>query len=171
MDPQAAVLVGQLTIELADIFEVALAVEPPGGSSHAWQQILERYGVLPLGEARRYNLAAEARYARGVPAPEVEACVRAAIARFIAAAIERGAERAPLEVAAAALWRDAEPRYHGYATHRPRGMFVHAIATAHARKGQWERPPGGYVTRCTGCGGPRLDETMACAFCGATMKG
>ena len=170
MDAGAAALVGQLTTELADIFEVALAVEPPGGLSHAWRQVLDRYGVLPLGEARRYGLAAEAKYARGAPIAEVEACVRAAFARFIAGAIDRGAAREPLDEVAAALWRDAEPRYHGYATYRPRGMFVHAIATAHARRGQWERPPGGYVVRCAGCGGPRLDETLACQFCGSDIR-
>lgn len=170
MDAAAAALVGELTTELADIFEVALDVEPPGGLSFAWKNVLDRYAVLPLGEARRYNLATEAGYAKGAPIEEVEACVRAAIARFIAAAVERGADRDPLEQAVATLWRDAAVQYHGYATHRPRGMFTHAIRTAHARKGQWERPPGGYVTRCGSCGGPRVDESMACKFCGDTIK-
>jgi hypothetical protein len=154
-----------LARELGEIFEVALAVEPPGGLSSAWRTVLDHHRVTPLGEDERYAAAGALRLARGVPPAEVEACVRAAIARFAAAASAAGAPAEEIAAATARLWADAEPRYLGYATHRPKGMFAHALKTAHDRKGQWERPPGGYILSCPGCGGPRLDETLACKFC------
>ena len=159
----------ELARELGEIFEVALAVEPAGGLSPAWQRVLERYRVAALGEDDRYGAAGTLRLARGVPPVEVEACVRAAIARFASSASAAGAPAEEIVAATGRLWADAEPRYLGYATHRPKSMFAHAVKTAHDRKGQWERPPGGYIMACPGCGGPRLDETLACKFCEGTV--
>lgn len=159
-----------LARELGEIFEVALAVEPPGGLSSAWQKVLARYQVRPLGEDDRYAIAGQLRLARGVPTTEVEQCVRAAIARFASAASAAGAPADEILAATGRMWAEAEPQYLGYATHRPKSMFAHALETAHVRKGQWERPPGGYVMTCPGCGGPRLDETLACKFCEGTVR-
>jgi hypothetical protein len=160
----------QLARELGEIFEVALAVEPPGGLSAAWQKILDRYRVRALGEDDRYAIAGQLRLARGVPTAEVEACVRAAIQQFSTAAGAAGAPPEEIVAATGRMWAEAEPQYLGYATHRPKGMFAHALKTAHDRKGKWERPPGGYIMTCAGCGGPRLDETLACKFCEGTVR-
>lgn len=160
----------ELARELGEIFEVALAVEPPGGLSAAWRVVLDRYQVTALGEDDRYAIAGKLRLARGVPTAEVEACVRAAIARFASAASAAGAPPEEIAAATGKMWTDTEPQYLGYATHRPKSMFAHAVKTAHERKGQWERPPGGYILTCAGCGGPRLDETLACKFCEGTVR-
>ena len=150
-----------LAAALSEIFETSLAIEPAGGQSPAWQALCAQYGVPMLSDRHRFAEAEQLRLSKGAPMTEVEACVRAALLAF--------ARDASLEeqAIAQAIWTDGRSQYMGYATYRPRSMFAHAIATAHARKGQWERPPGGYVLRCAQCGGPRINETLRCGFCGA----
>ena len=154
MDDAAATRLGALADDLAEIFEVALAVDPPGELPPAWRQVLDCYAVMPLGEARRSNLAAEAGHARGAPVAEVEGCVRAAIARFVAAAVDAGAARG----------RSSSPRPGCGARPsrgtRPMRRFAAASSSTRRRPARAATAlPAGYVARCAACGGPRLTRS------------
>ncbi len=162
----------QLTEELGRLFDAALEVEPAGGVNDAWAKLLASYGVAPIGAAERAAARARLDLARGALPGEVAACARVAVARFAARATEAGADAARLVTAAAEIWPQIEPKYLEYATWRPRSMFAFAVQTAHAKaRASWQRPPGGYVIRCTRCGGPRLAEALACQFCGKEQLG
>ena len=148
----------ELADELGRLFDAALDVEPAGGVNDAWAKVLASYGVAPVGDAERARVRAELDLARGALPVEVAACARVAIGKL-------GDPR--MTEAAAELWRGVEPRYLAVATSRPKSMFAFAIQTAHAKaRASWQRPPGGYVMKCSSCGGPRLEERLACRFCG-----
>lgn len=145
----------ELTDELGRLFDAALEVEPAGGVNDAWAKVLAAYGVTPVGAAERARERARLDLARGALPAEVAACAQVIVARVGASA--------PLE----ALWREIEPKYLAVATARPKSMFAFAIATAKTNaRASWQRPPGGYVIRCSQCGGPRLTAELACSFCG-----
>jgi hypothetical protein len=148
----------QLSDELGKLFDVALAVEPAGGVNDAWAKVLAKFGVSPVGAAERAREQARLGLARGALPTEVAACVRALVTRL-------GVEADP-------VWQQFEPTYLQYARWRPKGMFAHAIATAKEKaRASWQRPPGGYVIRCSQCGGPRLAEELQCKFCGRENLG
>lgn len=160
-----ASLLVALSEELSRLFDVALAVEPAGLVNDAWSRMLSDHGVPRVDDATRARRRRELNLARGALPEEVAAVAHVVAERF---ALALGEQR--LVDAAAATWRDIEPRYLEHATWRPRSMFAFAVASAHAAKPRsWNRPPGGFVARCTACGGPRLnvDGDLACSFCGA----
>lgn len=167
MDPQRHALLGALTEELGQLFDDALRVEPAGGVNDAWAKVLARYGVAPVGDVDRAAVRSRLDLARGALPTEVAACARAIAARFAEAA---GDPR--LIEAATEVWRSTEATYLQHATWRPKSMFAFAVQTAKTAKNKgWQRPPGGYVIRCSQCGGPRLSEALACQFCGKEKLG
>jgi len=146
-----------LTAALSKLFDTALAVEPGGSIDAAWRKQLEALGVPPRDDVRAIAQQ-ELGMLRGALPIEVEACVLA-IAALIDPTYVDGAR---------ATWRVFAPMYLERARHKPTSMFAHAIASAHAKtRAHWFRPPGGYVARCTTCGGPRLaiENALACQFC------
>ena len=152
-----------LADELGRLFDIALDVEPAGGVNDAWAKVLAAYGVAPVPAGERAALRTRLDLARGALPAEVAACARGAIAKL--------GDARMLE-SAADLWHGIEPRYLALATARPKSMFAFAIQTAHAKaRASWQRPPGGYVIKCSRCGGPRLDEQLACKFCGKDALG
>jgi hypothetical protein len=160
-------LLGYLTEELGKLFDAALLVEPAGGVNDAWAKILAQHGVAPTPEHERAAYRARVDLARGALPGEVAACARAIATRFAQAI---GDPR--LIDAANAVWASIEPKYLEYATWRPKSMFAFAVQSAKTAKNKgWQRPPGGYVIRCSQCGGPRLSETLACQFCGKDKLG
>jgi hypothetical protein len=160
-------LLGALTEELGQLFDDALLVEPAGGVNDLWGRVLARYGVAPVDPAARATARAQLDLARGALPVEVAACARAIAARFAEAI---GDPR--LVDAADAIWKQTETTYLKHATWRPKSMFAFAVQTAKtARSKGWQRPPGGYVIRCSQCGGPRLGEALACQFCGKDKLG
>lgn len=160
-------LVGYLTEELGKLFDDALLVEPAGGVNDAWTKVLATYGVAPTPPAERERLRAQLNLARGALPGEVAACAYAIAHRFAQAVGE------PRLVAAAEeVWRTTEAKYLEHATWRPKSMFAFAVQSAKTAKSKgWQRPPGGFVIRCSQCGGPRLAEEMACKFCGKDKLG
>ncbi|MBL0218279.1 MAG: hypothetical protein IPQ07_30900 [Myxococcales bacterium] len=164
-DPMA--LLGYLTEELGKLFDDALLVEPAGGVNDAWAKVLAGYGVAPIGAAERERLRAQLNLARGALPGEVAACAHAIARRFADAVGE------PRLVAAAEeVWRTTEATYLKHATWRPKSMFAFAVQSAKTAKSKgWQRPPGGFVIRCSQCGGPRLAEELACQFCGKDKLG
>lgn len=155
-------LLGALTEELGKLFDIAILVEPAGGVNDAWAAVLARYGVTPVGAAERAEARTRLNLARGALPAEVGACAHAIAWRF---AEQIGDPR--LVEAATAVWHETEAKYLELATWRPKSMFAFAVQTAKQGKYKdWQRPPGGYVIRCTQCGGPRLAEELACQFCG-----
>lgn len=152
-----------LADELGRLFDVALEVEPAGGVNDAWAKVLASYRVAPVDDGEREAARAQLDLARGALPAEVAACARVAIGRL-------GDPR--MTEAASELWRGVEPKYLALATARPKSMFAFAMQTAHAKaRASWARPPGGYVLKCSRCGGPRLDEQLACKFCGKDALG
>lgn len=168
MEAQARLaLLGALTEELGKLFDDALLVEPAGGVNDAWARVLARYGVAPVGDAERASTRARLNLARGALPVEVAACAHAIAHRF---AHEIGDPR--LIEAATDVWKQTEGKYLEHATWRPKSMFAFAVQTAKTAKNKgWQRPPGGYVIRCSQCGGPRLAEELACHFCGKEKLG
>lgn len=168
MDPaRSAALLGYLTEELGKLFDSALLVEPAGGVNDAWAKVLAQHGVPPTPDRERDALRARLNLARGALPGEVAACARAIAKRFA-----EGIGDARLIEAAAIVWQSIEPKYLEYATWRPKSMFAFAVQSAKDAKAKgWQRPPGGYVIRCSQCGGPRLSETLACQFCGKDKLG
>ena len=161
-----------LTDELGRLFDVALEVEHAGGLNDAWTKVLLSYDVAPVGSTEREAARARLHLARGALPAEVSACARVAVARFAARATEAGIDAARLVTAAAEIWPQIEPKYLEYATWRPKSMFAFAKQAAQAKaRVASQRPPGGYVIRCSGCGGPRLGEALACRFCGKAQLG
>lgn len=164
-------LLGYLTEELGKLFDAALLVEPAGGVNDAWAKVLAHHGVAPTAEHERAAYRTRVDLARGALPGEVAACA-AAIATKFAQAV--GDPR--LIDAANAVWASIEPKYLEYATWRPKSMFAFAVQSAKTAREQakakgWQRPPSGYVIRCSQCGGPRLSETLACQFCGKDKLG
>jgi hypothetical protein len=159
-------LLGALSEELGRLFDVALAVEPPAGVNDAWARLLAEYEVTPVPEATRNARRSALALARGALPEEVGAVVHAIAARF---AQMIGDQR--LIQAAVETWKQTEAQYLKQATWRPKSMFAFAIASAKAPA--WQRPPGGFVARCTDCGGPRLsvEGDLVCAFCGTGRLG
>ena len=100
--------------------------------------------------------------------PSVPSAVPKPIANHFAAAV--GDPR--LVDAATEVWKSTEGKYLEHATWRPKSMFAFAVQTAkQAKRKGWQRPPGGYVIKCSQCGGPRLAEELACQFCGKEKLG
>ena len=160
-------LVGYLTEELGKLFDDALLVEPAGGVNDAWTKVLAKYGVAPIAPAERERLRAQLNLARGALPGEVAACARAIATKFAQAVGEPG-----LIAAAEEVWRTTEAKYLEHATWRPKSMFAFAVQSAKTAKSKgWQRPPGGFVIRCSQCGGPRLAEELACKFCGKDRLG
>lgn len=160
-------LLGFLTEELGKLFDAALLVEPAGGVNDAWAKVLAKYKVTPTPDAERAAFRARVDLARGALPAEVAACARAIAMQFAEAVGEP-----KLIEAASIVWASIEPKYVEYATWRPKSMFAFAVQSAKTAKNKgWQRPPGGYVIRCTQCGGPRLSETLACQFCGKEKLG
>lgn len=167
MTGDASSLLGALTEELGQLFDVALLVEPAGGVNDAWAKVLARYGVAPVGDADREATRRRLNLARGALPAEVAACAHAIARRFAEAAGD-----ARLIEAATLVWQATEATYLKHATWRPKSMFAFAVQTAKQAKSKgWQRPPGGYVIRCEQCGGPRLTEELACQFCGKEKMG
>lgn len=166
-EPDRLALLGALTDELGALFDVALAVEPAGGVNDAWARVLGRYAVTATPAVERAALTAKLNLARGALPIEVAACARAVAHQFAAAVGD-----ARLVEAAAAVWGSTEATYLQHATWRPTSMFAFAVQTARSAQSKgWQRPPGGYVIRCTQCGGPRLAEGLVCKFCGKEQLG
>ena len=155
-------LLFQLSSELSRLFDVALMVEPPGMVNDAWGRLLAEYDVQPVDNATRNARKAKLNLCRGALPEEVAAVVHAIAERF---AHQIGNPQ--LIHAAAATWKQTEETYLKQATWRPKSMFAFAIASAKAPS--WQRPPGGFVSRCNECGGPRLtvEGDLVCGFCGA----
>lgn len=153
----------RLSDELSRLIDVALMVEPPGMVNDAWGRLLAEYRVAPVDAATRAARRAQLGLARGALPEEVGAVVQAIAHRFAHAI---GDPR--LVHAAATTWKQTEETYLKQATWRPKSMFAFAIASA--KTPAWQRPPGGFVARCTECGGPRLtvEGDLVCGFCGAT---
>ncbi len=160
--PQQLVLIGYLTDELGALFDQALLVEPPAGVNDAWAATLAKYHVAPVGGPERAAMQARLQLSRGALPVEVAACARAIAKRFAEAVGD-----ARLVEAATEVWAQTEATYLKHATWRPKSMFAFAVQSATTAKSKgWQRPPGGYVLRCTQCGGPRLEEDLGCKFCG-----
>ena len=167
MSADRMALIGALTEELGKLFDDALLVEPAGGVNDMWTKVLAHYGVPRLGDAERASLRAKLDLARGALPGEVAACARAIASRFAEAI---GDPR--LIIAAEEIWRTTEATYLKHATWRPKSMFAFAVQSAKTAKSKgWQRPPGGFVIRCSQCGGPRLAEELACTFCGKDKLG
>jgi hypothetical protein len=157
------VTLSELADELGRLFDTALDVEPAGGINDAWAKVLAAYGVAPIADSERAAKRAQLDLARGALPGEVAACARVAIGKLGDASIAAAADE---------LWRSIEPKYLSLAKTRPKSMFAFAIQTAHAKaRAPWQRPPGGYVIKCSQCGGPRLDEQLSCRFCGKDALG
>ncbi len=164
-----------VTQDLGRLVDVALDVEPPGGLPSQWKAVLSRWGVTPMSEADRFEAVGAMRQGQGAPVPEVVACLDAfvVLSRQGLAPVMRplSPEQAKVVTTSLGLLRDeAERRFREGVAPKKRGMFSHAKKLAAEHRSQaWAGTPHGYVLTCTSCGGPRLEEKLACAFCGGDL--
>ena len=173
--PQAFLLAwGSLTQRLAALIDAALAVDPPGGLTADWEQMLKALRVTPLGEDERFAAAQAAKQTKGAPLPEVQQCLevftvaaRAELAPFRAALT--AAQVSVMDASVAAFGAEAAAHYGAKACERKKGMFGHAKKLAAEHRYDAYGKGEGYVHKCGACGAPRLAETFTCVFCGGEL--
>jgi hypothetical protein len=173
MDERLQLFSQTLALQVAEVIDAGLAVEPLGGTSAAWQQLCARHRVAPLDEETRYAVARSDGLYRGAPLAELRGCLDG-IVRTLGEALGAlggidAETRERLHSLLERLAPEALQQYRQIASEKPRGMFAHALATA--RKHQYSDLKGtSYVLRCEGCGGPRL-RAFRCSFCGRDFGG
>ncbi len=165
----------ELARQVAEIIDTALDVEPAGGLSAAWRDVLGRHGATPLGEDERFAAAREAKLYRGAPIAEVDACLRAVASWMGAQLTTLGGQvdatsRARLDALLGTLADRGLEEYRRIACQRPRSMFASAIATAKQHQYAAQQRSSAYVLTCPTCGGPRLREgDLSCEYCGGQV--
>jgi len=166
----------QLGQQLGAILDTALDVEPAGGLSDEWSAQLRRLGVAALDEEVRYDAAQAAAQVKGAPIAEVATCLQAAVGgafqalAALAAGVGLRADQVrQLGATLKAMAEAAERQYRAEAPARKTGMF--APARAAAQKHSWDSfgKGQGYVLKCGGCGAPRINADLTCAFCGSRI--
>lgn len=162
----------ELSAELGRLVDLALELEPAGGTSDAWEATLAKLGVEPLGEDARYAAARAQKQTRGAPLEEVGACLRRVAERGqgllapLLADLDE-AQRARVGSGLGLLLEESERRYREAACARKKGMFAHAREAAQQHPYRDLKAVHGYVLRCPACRAPRLQPDLACVFCGA----
>lgn len=165
----------RLTTELTSLIDTALDVEPPGSCPPAWSALLTKYSVAPLPEPDRLPDLKRHAQTKGAPLTEVQACLDA-LARHETKRLEPlwstlSAEQAALvrrslhDFAGQAL-----TAYRAKATEKKKKMFGAAKALAHQHQYGGPGAVKGYVLSCSACRGPRLGDTLTCAFCGGPLE-
>lgn len=160
--------------KVAEVMNLALAVEPPGGLSAAWQELLGHYQVIPVSQEQRFAEIQREKQTKGAPLSEVKACLLALVellqTQFMHLAGPVDAEKQTLlKEGLSHLVEKGVAHYRAISCERPRGMFGHAMITAHQHKYANLRP-GAYVLLCPTCGGPRLNpNVLICDYCGGTF--
>lgn len=161
---------------VSEVLETALAVDPPGASSPAWEGVLLRYGVNARPEDERYAAAKRERMFRGAPFEEVGGCLGVLAGRFLrqlAVLTTGGPDFERLRTLLEGLPAAGLDHYKRLACEKPKGgMFGHAMAAAKQHKYDGYTATRGYVLKCPHCGAPRLrEEDFRCAFCGELIAG
>ncbi|MBK8480961.1 MAG: hypothetical protein IPL40_07270 [Proteobacteria bacterium] len=177
---QAAALEQWLGTAVGEALQAALAVEEANGSAPAWQAVLARWSVAPLGEAERARLAQATGMRFGAPVGELHDVLKeiAAAAEPRLRAIDWPLDDAPLHRRAERLQRVVgELRESTLALYRQRvlpkrGMFAQAFAAA-AKGPVGKGPPReALVMRCAACGAPRVREDhFRCDYCDSPFGG
>lgn len=166
----------RITTELTELVDCALDVEPPGECPERWARWLSQFQVARLDDDTRYAQVLADKQTKGAPLNEVQACLEA-LAR------EASVRLAPLrstlspqqsqlveqslhDFAASAL-----SLYRAKATEKKKKMFGAAKALANQHQYGGFQASSGYVLTCVSCRGPRLGDSLACAFCGGALEG
>jgi hypothetical protein len=174
--PQAFLLAwGQLTQRLAGLVDAALDVDPPGGLTPGWQQVLGALKVPPLGEDERFAAAQAEKQTKGAPVPEVRACLEAFARAATAEMAPFRARLTPPQVAVldssvAAFAQEALGHFRAQACAKKKGMFGHARKLAAEHRYDAHAAGEAYLLKCPSCGAPRLHETFTCAFCNGELS-
>lgn len=158
---------------ILEVIDAGLEVEPAGGLTDRWREVLERHRVEPLGESTRFERARLDGQAKGAPFDEI----RALTAKISEEALAEVAKLDPthLEPFRAGLGKLGEEtlaRFVQNAKDRPKGMF--GFAKQAAGKHQYAKYEKGttYVLQCRQCGAPRFqDDNLDCGFCGGKVGG
>lgn len=165
---------GELSAELGRLVDLALDLEPAGGTSEAWCAVLAEVGVEPLGEDARYAAARAQKQSRGAPLEEVAACLqrvaergRGTLAPHLAQLTE--AQRSRVHSGLGLLLEESKRRYQEAACARRSGMFAHAREVARMHQYSGQPAVRGYVLHCPACRAPRMQQDLACVFCGAAF--
>jgi len=163
-----------LSASLGRLVELGLDVEPAGGTSEAWSAALADHAIEPLGEDERFDAARALKQTKGAPLTEVTACLKKAVERGQAALVPLlGAltdeQRRRVQSGLGLLLEEAEKRYREAACAKKKGMFAHARETAQLHQYSVVPTVHGYVLCCPACKAPRLQQDLACVFCGATF--
>lgn len=156
--------------DVAQLINVALSVEPPGGLPSVWQQVLAHHRVSPLSEEARFAEVQTHKQAKGAPISEVVACLHS-LQQTLLAQLEQatgldGSSKDLIQQGLHRLVEEGTQHYRKLACERPKGMFAHVKATAHQHQ-YAQYKPGAYVLLCPTCGGPRLQPAhLNCEYCG-----
>ncbi len=177
MTPQAQAL-GWLEVQLGravgDAFSAALAIEEPGSSSPAWDQLLGVWGVPPISAEERERLRVGASLTHGAPPDELYA-VLTRIGQWATTRLpdaydcdgpdERRYNK--LRSRIGDLHGEWLGRYKSIVMPAPTSMFAHALEAANRSGPNVTTAKRTIILRCQNCAGPRLTESeYECEFCG-----
>lgn len=163
---------------VGEALQAALSVEAAGGSSPAWEAVLQRFEVAPTPAEDRARAAASTGQKFGAAPDELFA-----VLTRVAEDGEQDLQAIPLpdDGPGERRWRRLQGllsrlRDETVAAYRKRvmpkkSMFAQALEAA--RPGQ--ATPSAretFVMRCSGCGAPRLDgKSFSCEYCGSPYGG
>jgi hypothetical protein len=165
----------EVTAELTWVVDTALDVDPPGGLSVAWLEVLSWFEVASLDEDVRLAEVLRDKQTKGAPLREVRACLDALGQQ---ATVRLAPLCASLSPAQASLVNEslltfashAFEHYRALATVKKQRMFAAAKALAAKHQYSGTAAPSGYVLTCVTCRAPRLGEALTCAFCGGELE-
>jgi hypothetical protein len=164
-----------ITHDLSQLVDTALDVEPPGECTEAWAAWLAKLEVPRLDDDTRLAEALRDKQTKGAPLREVraglEALARQATLLLAPLRTTLTPEQATMvDTTLHTFAANAFEHYRQKATERKKkAMFAHAKKLAERHRSKENEWASGYVLTCAACGAPRLDDTLACAFCGATL--
>jgi hypothetical protein len=163
---------------VGDAYAAAMEIDQPGGTSTAWKEVLDKYGVSQAEEENRQRAAAATGMKRGAPVNELYE-----VLDNLSKEAEKRLKRAeyPDDNASERRWNRLRGvidrmRDETMAAYRKvvmpaktGGMFGAAMAAAQAKKGQpvgFEQKSESFVMRCKKCGAPRLkSDDFVCEYC------
>ena len=164
-----------VTVELTQLLDAALDVDPAGSCPSSWSAWLTRYEVAELTEDLRLAEVLTAKQTKGAPSSEVRACLDV-LARDAAAQLAplraslSEAQSALVEQSLHELASHAFEHYRLKATEKKKRMFGAAKALAAQHQYGGSVASTGYVLSCVSCRAPRLGESLTCAFCGGALE-
>lgn len=164
--------------EVAEAFGRAYEVEEPAGTSVAWDELLARNGVSPIGPEERAQVRAAQRPLRGAPALELFPVVqrickehRIALKRIDTWDAGSGVEFKHRSLLSLIERTEKEllDAYRNAVLPKRQGMFGNVFAAGAPQPSAFKAASASALT-CQWCGAPRLsDKDFQCAFCGQQM--